>query len=96
MNLYQVLLDPRCAAPLGYLIRDLADIRKLDTGETVIQLTCTDVNPSGAFLELHVSEPGTGVPRLLFLNPGFVVAILETMTHRTLPGFVRPEGSPEQ
>lgn len=96
MNLYQVLIHPAAAAQSRYLFSDLAETHTLDTGEVVVQLTCTDIDTSGNFVELQVLEPATGIPRRLLLNHSYVVAILETLNRKNPPGFVRREEAPGQ
>ena len=94
MNLYQVLFTPGLIEKYQYLFEDLAEVRTLDSGEKVAHMTCTQVDTSGNYLDLTVSEIPNGEPRRVLLGHSFVVAILEITSHKTQLGFLGQEEIP--
>ena len=91
MILYQVMLTPELAAKFQYLFDGLAEVHVLDSGETVVFLTCSQIDTSGQYVDAVVSSIPNGEPRRVLLNHSFVVAILELVNHKTPLGFVHPE-----
>jgi wyosine [tRNA(Phe)-imidazoG37] synthetase (radical SAM superfamily) len=95
MTLYQVLLSPELTEKFQYLFDGLAEVHVLDSGETVAQMTCTQIDTSGQYVEAIVSSILNGEPRRVLLNHSFVVAILEVVNLKTQAGFVHQEERPE-